>query len=410
MQNFDRIQDLFAEALEQPVHTQQAWLKAQCGNDQPLFEAVWSLVKIESQAQATFGESGVGYFEPILGELEDELEGRDWVGKQIGRYQVQKLLGHGGMGAVFMAEEQGATIRRVALKIVRRGMDTDPMIKRFKTERTILAALNHPNIARLMDAGVTEGNQPYFVMEYIKGQPIDKYCDANRLRIDDRLLLFTHVCQAVAFAHEHDIIHRDLKPGNILITDTGDVKLLDFGIAKVLDPKRYNLSFSVTRSELRLLTPEYAAPEQISGSKNITPAVDVYQLGVLLYELLTGHRPYSLHGQVSNFDVARIIIEQPPTRPATIIERVVKVSKGRNESLVLTPEDITASRRTTLDRLKHRLSGDVEYMLNKALAKKPEDRYTTAFAFAKDIELHLQGVSLQTNSGGFLKRLFSKKG
>ncbi|MBL7977860.1 MAG: serine/threonine protein kinase [Bacteroidetes Order II. Incertae sedis bacterium] len=407
MQDLERIQDLFMEALEQPNHIRAEWLRKACVGNEVLYTEVFNLLQVASQAHDAFGESGSEFFEPLLGQLETELEGKDWVGRQIGRYFVQKLLGHGGMGAVFLAEEHGAVTRRVALKIVRRGMDTDHMIRRFRTERTVLGALNHPNIARLIDAGVTAEGQPFFVMEYIKGKPINTHCDDLRLRVDERLQVFLPVLEAVGFAHQNQVIHRDLKPGNILINDLGEVKLLDFGIAKVLDPKRYNLSFSVTQTELRLLTPEYASPEQIAG-REISPAADVYQLGVLLYELITGHRPYSLGKVVSKFEMARIILEEPPTRPSSVIEKVVKLDQGRKQTIVLSPEEITKSRRTTVERLKHRLTGDLEFILNKALEKKPEDRYKTAEAFAEDIWKHLRGEPLREQSGGFWKKILRK--
>lgn len=407
MQDLDRIQDLFSEALEQPLNLRTEWLKMACEGNVPLFAEVQKLLNVASQAHDAFGESGSEFFEPLLGQLETELEGKDWVGRQIGRYHIQKLLGHGGMGAVFLAEERGAIIRRVALKIVRRGMDTDHMIRRFKTERTVLGALNHPNIARLIDAGVNDDGQPYFVMEYIKGKAINTHCDDLRLRIDERLEVFLPVLEAVGFAHQNQVIHRDLKPGNILINDLNEVKLLDFGIAKVLDPKRYNLSFSITQTELRLLTPEYASPEQIAG-KQIGPTADVYQLGVLLYELITGHRPYSLGNIASKFEMARIILEEPPTRPSSVVEKVVKLAHGRKQTVVLSPEEVANSRRTTLERLKHRLIGDLEFILNKALEKKPEDRYQTAEAFAEDIRKHLKGVSIQGRANGFWKKMLRK--
>lgn len=396
--DLDRIQDLFFEAKALPDAERLDWLEAQCAHDTVTLQQVMNLLRIEPRAQEVLGESGSGVMQPILGELEEEMEGKDWIGKQIGRYKIIRMLGHGGMGTVFLAEEQGAVVRRVAVKLVRRGMDNEHMIRRFKTERTILGALQHPNIARLLDADVTEDGQPYFVMAYIKGLPIDVYCDENRLRVDERLTLFLPVLEAVGFAHENQIIHRDLKPGNILITDTAEVKLLDFGIAKVLDPKRYNLSFAVTQTGFQLLTPEYASPEQISG-KAITPASDVYQLGVLLYELLTGHRPFRMEQYESKFDIARAILEDPPTRPSAAIERQIRVSRGRNASVLLSPEEITAARRTSVDRLKARLSGDLEYLLHKALAKKVEDRYTSAAAFATDIRRHLQGEPLLQPSG-----------
>src|SRR5258706_6614658 len=209
-------------------------------------------------------------------------------------YRVLGEMGQGEMGTVYLAARADDAFQKlVAIKIIRRGLDTDDIIQRFRSERQILATLDHPNIARLLDGGSTDDGLPYFVMEHIEGKPIDVYCDERNLNIIERLKLFRGVCAAVSYAHQNLVVHRDIKPGNVVVTKEGVPRLLDFGIAKLVTPGTSQSENTVTG--LRLLTPEYASPEQIRG-ETITTSSDVYSLGVLLYELLTGHRPYRLSG------------------------------------------------------------------------------------------------------------------
>ena len=239
-------------------------------------------------------------------------------GRSVGSYRILSEVGHGGMGAVYLAVRDDDEFRkRVAIKLLRRGMATDDLVRRFRNERQILASIDHPHIAKLLDGGTTEEGFPYFLMEYVEGEPIDRYCDSHGLSVGERLELFRTVCAAVHFAHQNLVVHRDLKPGNILVTADGVVKLLDFGIAKLLRPELYSDRAGATRLEERLLTPEYASPEQARGEA-ITTASDVYSLGVLLYELLTGHLPYRLSG-LSLHEVTRVIGEVDPRKPSTVI-------------------------------------------------------------------------------------------
>lgn len=235
-------------------------------------------------------------------------------GTRIGPYKVLREIGHGGMGTVYLAvRDDDVFKKRVAIKLVRRGMDTDSIIRRFRNERQILASLDHPNIARLLDGGATEDGLPYLVLEYIEGQPMDDYCDRHQLSIEERVKLFRTVCAAVQFAHQNLIVHRDLKPGNILVTADGTPKLLDFGIARILNLELSSQTIDPTLSIMKLLTPGYASPEQMRG-ETITTASDVYSLGVILYQLLTGHRPYQVGTKVPH-EMARIVCEQVPTKP-----------------------------------------------------------------------------------------------
>ena len=237
----------------------------------------------------------------------------------MGAYQIVEQIGVGGMGEVYRAvRADDQYSKQVALKVVRGGQDSAFVISRFKNERQILASLDHPNIARLLDGGSTEDGAPYFVMELIEGEPIDQYCDHRRLGLGDRLRLFLEVCSAVQFAHQRLIIHRDLKPGNILVTADGATKLLDFGIAKILDPVAVTEDFEPTLTQFRALTPAYASPEQIKGEP-ITTASDVYSLGVVLYELLTGHHPYRRDRETRRRKLLRLVCEVQPKKPSSVV-------------------------------------------------------------------------------------------
>jgi serine/threonine protein kinase len=274
----------------------------------------------------------------------------------------------------------------VALKIIKRGMDSEEIQRRFKAERQILATLAHPNIARLLDGGVTEDGLPYFVMEYIDGQPIDEYCDSHKLTTKERLELFRKVCSAVQYAHQNLVVHRDLKPGNILVGSDGEPKLLDFGIAKLLNPNLSPLSLPMTATMMQILTPEYASPEQVRGEP-ITTASDVYSLGVLLYELLTGHRPYQLKSRIPQ-EIERIICESEPLKPSTVITRVEEITTSDGASGQLTPESVSQKRDGKPDTLRKRLAGDIDNIVLKSLRKEPQRRYTSVEQFSEDIRRH----------------------
>src|SRR5918998_3356840 len=251
---------------------------------------------------------------PVTGGFVDPA-----IGRRIGAYRVVREIGRGGMGAVYLAERADGEFRqRVAVKLIKRGMDTDFILRRFRNERQILATLDHPYIARLLDGGTTDDGLPYFVMEYIEGAPLYRYSDERQLAVAERLRLFSMVCDAVNYAHQKLVIHRDIKPSNILVTPGGVPKLLDFGIAKLLNPEfAGEITLDPTATAMRLMTPEYAAPEQVRGEP-VSPATDVYSLGVLLYEILTGHRPYRLRNR-SPHEMARVICEEEPPHPSVRI-------------------------------------------------------------------------------------------
>jgi serine/threonine protein kinase/tetratricopeptide (TPR) repeat protein len=290
------------------------------------------------------------------------------------------------MGVVYRAERvDGEFDQTVAVKLIKRGMDTDMVLKRFRRERQITAALNHPNIAYFFGGGSTDDGLPYFIMEYIPGKPLYEYCDEHRLNVKERLNLFRQVCYAVAAAHDLQIIHRDLKPSNVLVKDDGKPKLLDFGIAKVLDPE-FATDIDPTATQLRVMTPEYASPEQIAGEEVGTTS-DIYSLGVILYEVLTGHRPY-IFKRRSVDDAARVIREELPTNPSG--------SLTRNDSILAVDEhtpsiqELLNARNTSLEDLRRDLSGDLDRIVLKTLRKNPLERYQTVADLIDDITNFLE--------------------
>lgn len=310
------------------------------------------------------------------------MSAEQFVGRRFGDYQVIRELGRGGLGAVYLAARADDEYRKeVAIKLIRRGLDTDDILRRFLTERQILAQLDHPNISRLLDGGTTDDGLPYFVMEFVKGEPITAYCDEHGLKLTERLDLFRKVCGAVTFAHQNLVVHRDLKPSNILVTPEGEPKLLDFGIAKLLSADDEMLT--QTAPGERAMTPEYASPEQVKGER-ITTASDVYSLGVLLYEILTGHRPYRLETGSAD-EISRAITEQEPERPSTAIAR------GDGNSKI----EIRNSKF---------LKGDLDNIVLMALRKEPERRYSSVDNFSDDIRRHQQRLPVRARPNTFSYR------
>src|SRR5215211_7118347 len=274
------IESIFEEAVELPRAERVRFLAARCGGDHRLREEVDALIGAHERTAGVLEGNGAA---AVAGALPDPNRDR-----HIGSYRVLRELGRGGMGVVYLAErDDGQYRRRVAVKVLRASQDADELHQRFVAERQILASLNHEHIAQLLDGGVSDGQLPYIVIEYVDGLPITEYCDRQRLDVAARLRLFQEVCAAVHHAHQNLVLHRDLKPGNVLVTSGGQVKLLDFGIAKLLNPSLGGVEQPITRTAFRLMTPAYASPEQVRGD-SLTTASDVYALGLLLYELLTG--------------------------------------------------------------------------------------------------------------------------
>src|SRR5207253_686686 len=305
-----QINDLFSSALEQSPGEREAFLRQACGNDQSLYAEVETLL-------LHYDDS---FLEESPASEIPSFPDHAMVGKQIGAYRIIRECGHGGMAVVYLAERADREYRkRVAVKMVKPGAGKDDILRRFRNERQTLAALDHPNIVKLLDGGTTEDGLPYLVMDYVEGTPINEYCDAHRLSTSERLELFRKVCTAVSYAHQRLVIHRDLKPANILVTAEGTPKLLDFGIAKLLNPESA-ATLVITHTGQRLMTPEYASPEQVRGEP-LTNATDIYSLGVVLYELLTGHRPYRLKSYAPA-EIERAICELEPEKPSTVVTRV----------------------------------------------------------------------------------------
>jgi serine/threonine protein kinase/tetratricopeptide (TPR) repeat protein len=385
---YDRIMEIVDVLMDCAPAEIDARLEQECAGDESLRAEVEKLLAEDRPASRFLEDSPLDALSSLPAALgEDQL-----IGEQIGSYRITQEIGRGGMGAVYKAvraDDQYHT--EVAIKLIKRGMDTDSVLRRFRNERQILANLNHPNIARLLDGGSTEGGLPYFVMEYIEGQPITEYCDQHKLTTNQRLELFRSVCAALSYAHRNLVIHRDLKPSNILVTKEGAPKLLDFGIAKLLHATTDETMTAATATELRAMTPEYASPEQVKGEP-ITTSSDVYSLGVLLYELLTGHRPYHFATRRPE-EVARVINEVEPERPSTAVSRIVETqttnSDGRNS---ITPESVSQVREGEPEKLRRRLRGDLDNIALKALRKQPERRYSSVEQFSEDIRHHLAGL------------------
>jgi non-specific serine/threonine protein kinase/serine/threonine-protein kinase len=322
-----------------------------------------------------------------------------------------RLLGEGGMGRVFLAVRADEAFRKlVAIKVIKRGMDTEAIVRRFRRERQTLASLDHPNIAKLLDGGTTDDGFPYFVMDYVEGLSIDHYCDRHRLTTDERLRLFRTVCSAVHHAHCNLIVHRDLKPDNIVVTAEGVPKLLDFGIAKVLNPGALSQTLDLGDGAARCMTLDYASPEQVRGEP-ITTASDVYSLGVLLYELLTGHRPYRLEGRPFE-EVEQTICERDPERPSTIVTRTEEqLLRDGVARVSITPESVSRTREGQAHKLRRRLIGDLDNIILMAMRKEPRRRYASVQELSNDIERHMTGlpVSAQKNTVGYRMRKFVRR-
>ena len=399
-ERWKQIDDILQSALDRDPLDRPAFVEKACAGDASLLGEVESLINAH-------GEAGSFIEAPLLEDatkLLREQKDRSDVSRLIGAYKVIRQIGHGGMGTVFLASRADDQYRRaVAIKLIRRGMDTDSILRRFRHERQILASLDHPNIARLLEGGTTEDDLPYFVMEHIEGQPIDEYCDSRKLTTNERLRLFRTVCSAVHYAHQNLIVHRDLKPSNILVTSGGVPKLLDFGIAKLLKPEMYAQTIAPTDTMVRPMTPDYASPEQVRGQP-VTTASDVYSLGVLLYELLTGHRPYRIKSSHPE-EIERAICDQEPERPSTAITRTVETSSlGSAHPVTLTPESVSKTREGQPDKLRRKLAGDLDNIVLMAMRKEPQRRYGSAEQLSEDLRRHIEGLPVIARKDTFAYR------
>ena len=384
-ERWSQIQSLFEAVLEQDPPKRITFLKAACKDDLELYKEVSSLLESDQQINSFIDGQALDSV-TISGKM---LEETRLEGKEVGPYRLLKKLGQGGMGVVYLAERaDGQFEQQVALKLIKRGMDSETIIQRFLAERQILARLDHPNIARLLDGGITEDGLPYFAMEYVEGVPLIPYCNVKKASIEERLALFGEICKTVHYAHRNLIVHRDLKPGNILVNREGQVKLLDFGIARVLSNDEHEAQTIFTQAGQRVLTPEYAAPEQVSGGV-ITIQTDVYALGVILYELLTGIRPLKITSH-SPAEVEHIIRHETPTKPSNVVSNNDQIA----DTHTLQPE-----------RLQKKLKGDLDTICLKSLQKEPARRYSSADEFRLDIERHLSGLPVTAQPDSLSYRL-----
>jgi serine/threonine-protein kinase len=358
-----RVAELFKAALDREGTKRATFLASICDRDPDLHAEVASLLA-HHDGSSRFLEQTASDF-----SASDLFAGNTLTpGEQVQQFRIESLIGTGGMGEVYLATDTQLN-RSVALKMVQRGMGSREMVRRFRQEEKILAGLNHPNIAQLYGTGMTADGVPFFAMEYVAGKPLDEFVRLENCPLPERLALFRKVCAAVAYAHQHLIIHRDLKPANIRVTSDGEPKLLDFGIAKLLEPTAAD-AFAPTISMQAIMTPEYASPEQLRG-ETMTTRSDVYSLGVVLYELLTGTKPYRLTSR-QPAEMARAILEQPPARPSAAI------SDQRRAGT--TPRS---------------LRGDLDKIVLMALRKEPERRYASAAALSDDIRRYLEGLPVR---------------
>ncbi|HZH31535.1 MAG TPA: protein kinase [Pyrinomonadaceae bacterium] len=453
-----RVETIFQTALDVAPENRERFLAEACAGDEVLHREVERLIEGYEAADEFLEQPAVDLKQIAANELPtlrlEDLHGSAHAlesGAAVGAYRVIGELGRGGMGAVYLAERADGDFRKlVAVKVVKRGMDTEFVLRRFRHERRALAALDHPNIARLLDAGATHDGLPYIIMEYVEGQDIDRYCDERKLSINARLRLFLAVCAGVSHAHRNLIIHRDIKPSNILVTADGTPKLLDFGIAKILNPTLADAPLEHTATALRMLTPDYASPEQVRGER-VTTASDVYSLGVLLYLLLTGRPPYYFRTHQFG-EIARVVCEQNPLRPSAAINSAVPVAANDFETVAATGEasadrraanaasgdgqtagveargaagnetrgaadeargatgdmptldELARARSSAPDRLRRSLADDLDNIVLKALRKEPVRRYASVEQFAEDIERHLEGLPVRARADTFTYR------
>lgn len=379
-ERWNRVNELFHSALHLSGVEREQFLRDHCGDDPEVLEEVQSLLDSHEKAGNFISEGVPPELIHSIAEPYELLVS----GETIGVYKILKELGRGGMGAVYLAVRADQVYEKyVAIKLLKRGMDTDEVLRHFRNERQILAGFDHPNIARLLDGGTTRSGIPYFVMEYVEGMPIDEYCDHHRLTITQRLELFRQVCAAVSYAHRRLVIHRDIKPSNIVVTPEGMPKLLDFGVAKILDTEGEGGS---TATGIRMMTPEYASPEQAMGLP-VTTGSDVYSLGVVLYELLTGQAPYRFQSR-SPLEVVRVINTTQPQLPSSSFSTLI--SEDHQGATLIAA--VSAARDTSPDQLKRRLRGDLDNIVLMAIRNETHRRYQSVEQLSEDIRRHLVGL------------------
>jgi len=381
-----QIDELFRQALDLAEKERNAFLKEATLHDKEMFREVMRLLQYADESQSFFGDTVSDFLAPLEPLLKGDEPSADFTfeeGTLVGSYRIKSLLGKGGMGQVYLAErDDGVFKKAVALKCLKKGMDSEEILRRFRFERHVLARLQHSNIATLLDGGLTDKGHPFFAMEYVEGLPINEYCDQKKLTVRKRLSLFINVCDAVQYAHQQLVVHRDLKPSNILVTENGTVKLLDFGVARILDDEHAFFTTPVTQAGLQLLTPKYAAPEQIKNEQ-VSTATDIYTLGVLLLELLTGSVPPD--------------VWKNPEQPSAMVLKNAGFDKRETHSDTI--HHIAENRSATPEKLNHELKGDLDSILLTALREEPQERFKTVEMLKEDIQNYLNHLPVSARRG-----------
>ena len=394
-ERWQRVTALLNEVLPCDPSQRETLLADLC-DDEEVRREVMSLLAYEQEPVSVLEEPLTPWHAERRQAASETGEEKDESGLRIGPYRVLEQIGAGGMGTVYLAAREDDFHQRVALKRIKRRALSEEVLYRFDNERQILADLEHPNIARILDAGKTDDLLPYFAMEYVEGLPINVYCDRHQLSVRQRIELVLDVCSALQLAHQNLVVHRDLKPGNILVTEAGVPKLIDFGIAKHLEPESAPHDLA-TRTGTQPMTLKYASPEQLWGLP-ITTAADIYSLGVLVYQLLTGHDPYPFEQGLAAMH--RSICEHEPVTPSVAVGRTLEIDlpDGREHR---TPESVASARSTTSAKLESTLAGDLDGILLKTLRKKPENRYRSVQQLADDLRRHLDGLPVSACEGTF---------
>jgi serine/threonine protein kinase/tetratricopeptide (TPR) repeat protein len=394
------VKSVFEQALDIDLKERQKFLDDKCGDDKELKKEVLSLLDAHNQTD-DFLE-----IPPNIKEKKSPTEKDQFIGKHIGNYLIEAEAGVGGMGIVYKGKRDDKEFEhKVAIKILRHQFNSEYIVKRFQNERQTLANLQHPNIARLLDGGTTDEGLPYLVMEYIDGKSLIEYCDEKNLNISQRLEIFRLVCGAVQYAHQNLVVHRDIKPGNVLVNKEGRPKLLDFGIAKLMDEELNENEEGLTKTGMWHLTPEYASPEQIKG-ESITTRSDIYSLGILLYQLLTGHQAYRITVN-SPVAIGKIITNEQVIKPSDKFQSTEEISSSDGTIKHITPQSISNLRNEKPEKIFQHLKGDIDNIILKAIHKDPDRRYTSAEQFSEDIRRHLIGLPVIARKDT-LKYRFSK--
>lgn len=410
---WNEVERLLDVALELEPERWPSFLSEECSGDPELRREVEDLLRryprIEGFLEAPPAEvdSGAACCSATPTGSAPDASSSPLVGRTLGTYRLVREIARGGMAEVFLAERaDGQFEKRVAVKLLRAGLRTEETVRRFQAERQILAEVEHPSVARLIDGGVTEEGRPYLVTEYVEGVPVDRYCDEHRLSVRQRIALFLEVAEAVQHAHRNLVVHRDLKPSNILVAADRRVKLVDFGIAKLLTDEAAASGDPLTRPGHRWMTPEYAAPEQIVGDP-VTTATDVYQLGTVLYRLLSGHHPFESASDTPH-RLERAVVERRPAPPSASVMSPPEETRPPAERPPGGPDVSARLRATRPERLHRALSGDLDAIVLKALRKDPDHRYSSVQAMAEDLERHLKGrpVAARRETPGYRVRKF----